>query len=185
MKTPPYFRRQASPLSGSPASGFSLVEVLLALGLCAICLLTLLGLLSVGIRSDRTTLQQSVAANIAGAAMADLRATPLSTPSYTPKQVLYSPRFRFMLPASGTGIQTVYVSGDGTPLTEVNANLSSHADTYRVSVLGAIRPLGTGQRLASALTILVTWPGQADPTATTLPSHYAGSFQTVTYLDQN
>ncbi|HEY8967094.1 MAG TPA: prepilin-type N-terminal cleavage/methylation domain-containing protein, partial [Candidatus Methylacidiphilales bacterium] len=84
------------------ARGFSLVEVVTALGLSAICLLTLLGLLSIGIRSDKTTVQQSIAANIAGAALSDLRSAPLSTPSYAPGAVLYSPRFRFKLPAPAT-----------------------------------------------------------------------------------
>jgi len=154
-----------------------MVEVVIALGVAAICLLTLMGLLTIGITNNKTTIQQSVAANIAGAAMADLRATPLSNQSYTPGEVLYSPRFRFVLPAPGTGLQTVYVSDDGTPLTTVNANLSSSASTYRVSVMGPLRPSLSGtaiQRLASPIYILVTWP-----------SHYTGSFQAVTYLDQN
>jgi len=167
--------------------GFSMVEVILALGMTTFCLLILMGLLPVGIHSDKTTLQQSIAANIAGAAMADLRAAPLSNQSYSSSEVLYSPRFRFVLPAptDGNGMQTIYVSDDGTPLTSVNANLATNIGTYRISVLGPQRPSGTLQRLASPLYILVTWPGQADPTATIWPSHYAGSFQAVSYLDQN
>jgi len=165
--------------------GFSMVEVILALGMTTFCILILMGLLPVGIHSDKTTLQQSIAANIAGAAMADLRATPLSNPSYSSSEVLYSPRFRFVLPAPASGIQTIYVSDDGTPLTAVNANLATNVGTYRLSIVGPQRPSGTLQRLASPLYILVTWPGQADPTATNWPSHYAGSFQAVSYLDQN
>jgi len=77
------------------------------------------------------------------------------------------------------------VTDDGTPLTAINANAPSGTGTYRVTTMIPLRSAGSLQRLASPIYILVTWPGQADPTASTWPSHYAGSFQTVTYLDQN
>jgi len=171
-------------------AGFSLIEVVVALGVTTFCVVTLMALLAVGVNGDKTTIQRSLAANIADAVMADLRATPLSTQSYSPTLTLNSPRFRFVLPATGTGTQTVYVATDGTPLTALNANLSTAnlstgAGTFRVSISGPLRPSGTGQRTASPVYILVTWPGQADATATTWPSHYAGSFEVVTYLDQN
>jgi prepilin-type N-terminal cleavage/methylation domain-containing protein len=165
--------------------GFSLVEVVIALGIVAICLLTLMGLLASGFTRDQSSVEKSIAVNIAGAAVADLRATPSSSQSYTPGQTLYSPRFRFSLPA-GTGPQTVYVADDGTPLTGVNAALTATGSgTYRVSILGPARPTGTAQRLASPIYVMVTWPGQADPNPATWPKNYLGSFQTVTYLDQN
>jgi uncharacterized protein (TIGR02598 family) len=165
--------------------GFTLVEVVLALGVVSFCLLTLMGILATGFVSNKTTIQKSIAVNIAGAAIADLRAAPLASQSYTPSQTLHSPRFGFSLPATGTGMQTVYVADDGTPVTALNANLSSGVSSYRVSIVGLTRPSGTGQRLASPVYVLVTWPGQADPTASSLPSHYTGSFQMVTYMDQN
>ena len=164
--------------------GFSLVEVVTALGIAAICLLTLMGLLAVGVNSNKSTIQESIAVNIAEAVAADLRATPLITQSYTTSETRYSPRFRFVLPA-GANMQTVYVSGDGTPLTTVNTNLPAGTAAYRVTIQGPARPSGTEQRTASPIYILVTWPGLADPNATTWPSAYAGSFQVVTYLDQN
>jgi len=171
-------------------AGFSLIEVVVALGVTTFCVMTLMALLAVGINSDKTTVQRSLAANIADAVMADLRATPLANQSYVPTETLYSPRFRFMLPATLTGTQTVYVAADGTPLTALNmnlstANLSSGAGTFRVSISGPLRPSGTAQRTASPVYVLITWPGQADATAATWPSHYAGSFEVVTYLDQN
>jgi uncharacterized protein (TIGR02598 family) len=167
--------------------GFTLVEVVLALGVVSFCLVTLMGLLATGLLSNKTAIEKSAAVNIAGAAVADIRATPLSSQTYTSGQVLTSPRFGFLVPApsTGTGMQTVYVADDGTPVTAVNANLTSSSAIYRVSVMGPARPSLANQRLASPIYVLVTWPAQADPTAASLPSHYAGSFQTVTYLDQN
>jgi prepilin-type N-terminal cleavage/methylation domain-containing protein len=178
--------------------GFTLVEVVLALAVVAFCLVTLMGLLATGLVGNKTTLQKSVAVNIAGAVAADLRATPLSNQNYSVGETLYTPRFNFTVPVaappsggglSPTGMQTVYVGEDGTPLTTVNAALTASATTsYRVTIMGPYRPAGTGQRFASPVYILVTWPGQADPNPAKSPYwpiHYSGSFQTVTYLDQN
>jgi uncharacterized protein (TIGR02598 family) len=174
--------------------GFSLIEVVTALGIVAICVLTLMGLLAVGINSNKTTVNQSIAVNIAGAVAADLRATPLITQSYSTSETRYSPRFGFRLPANTSsnpnGIQSVYVSDEGTPLTAVNASLPAGTASYRVTVEGPSQPSVSNQRTASPVFILVTWPGQADPNPSqsgtpTWPSNYAGSFQVVTYLDQN
>ncbi len=171
--------------------GFSMIEVVMALGVAAFCLVILMALLPVGINSDKATSQQTIASHLADAAMADLREAPLATQSYLPAGVLYSPRFRFALPAAAGGApQTVYVADDGTPLTVPGANLpaGTAVATYRVNVLGPARPATTGtqpQRGASPVYILVTWPGQADPAAAQWPSHYAGTFEAVAYLDQN
>jgi uncharacterized protein (TIGR02598 family) len=170
--------------------GFSLVEVVVALGVAAFCLLTLMGLLVVGINGSSMSAQQSVAVNIATAVATDLRATPLNCQNYTPSLKLYSPRFGITVPAptAGNGMQTFYVSVDGTPLTQVYPATTSTppANTaYRVTVQGPLRPTVTGQRVASPVFILVTWPGLADPTEATWPSHFTGSFQTSIYLDEN
>jgi len=170
--------------------GFSLVEVVVALGVCAFCLLTLMGLLVVGINGTSMSAQQSVAVNIATAVATDLRATPLSNQSYTPSLKLYSPRFGITVPAptTGNGMQTFYTSVDGTPLTQVYPATTSTPPpntAYRVTIQGPLRPSGTSQRIASPVFILVTWPGLADPTESMWPSHFAGSFQTSIFLDEN
>lgn len=46
------------------AAGFSLVEVTLALGVAAICLITLLGLLPAGVKTQQTSIQQTTANQI-------------------------------------------------------------------------------------------------------------------------
>ena len=60
--------------------GFSLVEVTLALGVASVCLIAIFGLLPVGLRTNQDAIQQVAAADILGAVMTDLRATPVSTP---------------------------------------------------------------------------------------------------------
>jgi uncharacterized protein (TIGR02598 family) len=60
----------------SAASAFSLVEVTLALGVAAFCLIAIFGLIPVGVQTNRNATSQTRAANIMAAVSADLRATP-------------------------------------------------------------------------------------------------------------
>jgi uncharacterized protein (TIGR02598 family) len=58
------------------SSGFSLVEVTLAIGVAAFCLIAIFGLMPVGIQTNRKATAQTAATNIMSAAVADMRATP-------------------------------------------------------------------------------------------------------------
>jgi len=57
-------------------AAFSLVEVTLAMGIAAICLVALFGLMPVGVQTNRSATSQTAATNIVAAVVADLRATP-------------------------------------------------------------------------------------------------------------
>jgi uncharacterized protein (TIGR02598 family) len=57
-----------------PASAFSLVEVTLALGVAAFCLITVFGLIPVGLKTQQTSIQQTIANNITSEVIGDLRA---------------------------------------------------------------------------------------------------------------
>jgi uncharacterized protein (TIGR02598 family) len=61
------------------ASAFSLVEVTLALGIAAFCLIAVFGLLPIGVQTNRNATSQTAATNIMAAVIADLRATPTTT----------------------------------------------------------------------------------------------------------
>jgi uncharacterized protein (TIGR02598 family) len=65
----------------STVPAFSLVEVTLALGIAAICLLALFGLMPVGVQTNRSATSQTAATNIIAAVVADLRATPTTNTS--------------------------------------------------------------------------------------------------------
>jgi uncharacterized protein (TIGR02598 family) len=56
--------------------GFSLVEVTLALGIAAFCLIAVFGLMPVGVQTNRNATSQTTATNIMAAVVSDLRATP-------------------------------------------------------------------------------------------------------------
>lgn len=57
-------------------AAFSLVEVTLALGIAAFCLIAVFGLMPVGVQTNRNAASQTVATNIMAAVVSDLRATP-------------------------------------------------------------------------------------------------------------
>jgi uncharacterized protein (TIGR02598 family) len=57
-------------------AGFSLVEVTLALGVAAFCLVAVFGLMPVGVQTNRNATSQTAATSIMAAVVADLRATP-------------------------------------------------------------------------------------------------------------
>ena len=54
-------------------AAFSLVEITLALGIAAFCLLGVLGLLTAGLQTQRTSVQQTTANEILSEVAADLR----------------------------------------------------------------------------------------------------------------
>src|SRR4029453_3243408 len=79
-------------------AAFSLVELTLALGIAAFCLIALVGIIPVGVQTNRNATSQTAAANIMAAVIADLRATPTTTNT--------SSRFTIGFGTSGT--QTRY-----------------------------------------------------------------------------
>src|SRR5881275_894080 len=62
------------------SNAFSLVEVTLAIGVAAVCLVAVLGLLPVGVQTNRNATSQTAATNIIAAVVADMRATARCQP---------------------------------------------------------------------------------------------------------
>ena len=59
-----------------PTAAFSLVEVTLALGVAAFCLIAILGLLPAGLNTNQNSTRQTTANGILSAILTDIRATP-------------------------------------------------------------------------------------------------------------
>jgi uncharacterized protein (TIGR02598 family) len=120
-------------------SGFSLVEVTLALGIAAFCLIAVFGLLPVGVQTNRNATSQTAATNILAAVVADLRATPLTNAT----SVQYGITF-------GTNPPPLYFDGSGQFTTTLVAN-----SRYQLNVMW----YGTsGLRYAD---LKITWPAAA------------------------
>jgi Tfp pilus assembly protein PilV len=158
-------------------SGFSLVEIAVALGIAGFCLSSIIGLLPIGIRSNQSSIEQTTAASIAKAIVADLRAKGPNSQK--------SPTYNLVLPLAGTttngAFQTIYLSD--TSFSHSLVTSGAFPSRYRVSV-GALPPAG-GQRTATPVRVLVTWPAMADRDPAAWPTNYSGSYETFTILDCN
>jgi uncharacterized protein (TIGR02598 family) len=125
----------------SPAAAFSLIEVTLALGVAAFCLITVFGLIPVAVLTNRNASSQTRATNIMAAVVADLRATPSASTT--------SAQFGIVFGTSGT--QTRYFDDAGTASTSPAAN-----SRYRLDITWNTAP--TGLRYAD---VKVWWPAAA------------------------
>jgi type II secretory pathway pseudopilin PulG len=155
-------------MKGHLTSAFSLVEVTLALGIAAFCLIAVFGLLPVGMQTNRNAKSQSRATNLMAAVMADLRSTPRTTnPNPTSLQ--------FCIPLSGT--TTIYFDSEGRCSSDPAGSVTRPCVTgtswvppldtrYRVNIITF--PSNGNLNLTYA-DLKVTWPAPADP-ATTTPS---------------
>jgi uncharacterized protein (TIGR02598 family) len=149
------------------ARGFSLVEVVMALGICSFCLIALLGLLSRGLSTNRDTVNQTEAAGIARMVQSDIAAREIGADG-TPQSG--SSRYQIMV-ASGQK-KTFFVKADGT--LETNPQVA----TYRVDI-----SFGTATDVAAIpVYILVTWPSAANPSGT-WPAKPVGSFESATAIN--
>jgi uncharacterized protein (TIGR02598 family) len=181
----------------SPAA-FSLIEVTLALGIAAFCLLTVFGLLPIGLNSTQNASEQTAVSGIATAISADFHGVALlsSTGASTSQ-------FQFQIPAPGQNQSsvphTLYFSQDGSPAGTVDQNATdgiyNSSPRYRATVTVTPDPTlqkvtqNTEPRTATMLYkvwILVTWPALADPKPADnngYPSNFAGSFETFTAVN--
>jgi uncharacterized protein (TIGR02598 family) len=146
------------------STGFSLVEITLALGVAAFCLLALFGLLPLGLQTNQNSISQTAAASVLSSIIADLRATP--------KTSLTSPQYDITFGAA----KSLYFDGEGTPVTPTDPNATPR---YRVTITFPASPAGAFA--PTFVSLKVTWPALVDP-ATTTP---AGFVETFAALDRH
>src|SRR6266576_3269841 len=162
-------------------AAFSLVEVTLALGIAAFCLITVFALVPVAVLTNRNATSQTRATNVMAAVVADLRSS---------KTRSTSARFGITIPSNhtlGAGsncdrcsscwnaqTQTIYFDGSGQVV-------ASTAALYRVTLTLVQNATATSTTGALFYDVRATWPAQADPCATT-PS---GSVEILAAFDRN
>lgn len=173
------------------ATGFTLIEVALALGVMAFCLVALLALLPIGLKLNQTSIENTAITSATAAIMADLFATPLTASQ--------SPRFNFKVPAPGAPAtpaaapQTLFLpaSGDSDGSVALKAGASpvftgaSQTQSRYRACVWFTPPTDAKSKAATLVHILVTWPAIADQQPSTVPKNYTGSFETVTALNRN
>ena len=136
---------------------FSLVEVTLALGIAAFCLITVFGLIPVGVQTNRNATSQTAATNIIASVIADMRATTSSI----------SPQYGITFGSS----KTLYFDGAGQFTTSLGTN-----SRYRARITFPSSPAGL-----SYADVKVTWPAPVDPAVGTP----GGSVEMFAAFDRN
>jgi uncharacterized protein (TIGR02598 family) len=134
----------------SPA-GFSLVEVTLALGIAAFCLITVFGLLPLGVKTNQSSISQTAATAILSSVTADLRATPGTS--------LISRQYEITIGTS----KVLYFDGEGRAVPPGDPNASPR---YRLTVTFPSDPAGAFA--PTFVTLKVSWPALLDPATTTV-----------------
>jgi Tfp pilus assembly protein PilV len=139
-------------------AGFSLIEVVLAMGVVAFCLVSIIGLLSVGIGSTDASTEQTTLANILSAVSADLRSTPnpsVAAASAATGQAAASPIYGIQIPPAGVTSSlsatpmSIYLGPNG------ERESSVAAARYLLSVWTSV-PAGNRQEIVVRL--MLSWP---------------------------
>jgi Tfp pilus assembly protein PilV len=152
-----------------PDAAFSLVELTLALGVAAFCLIGVFGLMPAGVQTNRNATSQTRATNIMAAVVADLRATPKSPSSWNGT----SSQFCISLGTS----TTLYFDREGRCSGDLAGSTSPCGVSWNPALqtryqLNITFP-STGNLTYAELK--VTWPAAADP-ATATPNGSAEMF---------
>jgi uncharacterized protein (TIGR02598 family) len=159
-------------------AAFSLVELTIALGVISFCLLTIIGLLAIGINSTHSSTTQTAATNLLTAVTSDLEAVPNTTPSYnltvgakgtvakpagtSISAINGSPMFNLTIPVGGsstTTTQTLYVGENG--LTNTVAGSVYQVNIWITPANNSTYP--THQETYAR--ILISWPAAAPYTS--------------------
>jgi hypothetical protein len=161
----------------SEKAAFSLVEVTLALGVAAFCLIVLLGLLPSGLKTQQNSMQQTIANDIMGEILGDLRADVRLPPGQASKEgesgfglhghwaVVWAPDTLFFtnnVQLVGGGPQS------GDPAAPPDA-------TFRAKITYLFPPNAS----TSVAKVVVTWPAQVIPTDTAVPAGRVETFIAV------
>ncbi|MEY2490893.1 MAG: hypothetical protein QOC70_2835 [Verrucomicrobiota bacterium] len=140
------------------SAGFSLVEVTLALGVAAFCLIALFGLLPLGVQANQNAISQTAAASVLSSVVADLRAAPKTSLTSS----LYGVTF-------GT-TKLLYFDGEGRSVSSTDPSVNPR---YRVTITFPASPISAFA--PTFATLKVTWPALVDP-ATNTPAGFVETF---------
>ena len=161
-------------------SAFSLVELIIALGVAAFCLIAVFGLIPVGVQTNRNATSQTAATSILANVVSDLRRAPVPRPTPSPVR---SSVYGITIPAVGganTTAQILYFDDTGRFSNVIAPPFPTPFQArYQMSVtFPTPAPNNPGGTYAD---LKVIWPAAVDP-STTRPS---GSAEMFTALDRH
>jgi uncharacterized protein (TIGR02598 family) len=134
-------------------SAFSLVELTVALGIAAFCLIAVFGIMPVGVQTNRNATSETAATNIMAAVVSDLRATPRCLPTSSIYQITLG---TVCTPVSTPSPTTLYFDGTGQFSTLLGSN-----SRYQLNVTWS--QTGGGVTALRSAYVKVTWPAAATP----------------------
>ena len=143
----------------STAAAFSLVEVTLAIGIAAFCLIAVIGIIPVGVQTNRNATSQTVATNIMASVVTDLRSTSKTKTTSSQFGISYT-----------TSPQTRYFDASGTPT--ISLTTSSR---YRLDITWS----NSGWDGLKYADLKVWWPAAATA------ANASGSTEMFAALDRN
>jgi type II secretory pathway pseudopilin PulG len=151
---------------------FSLVEVVLALGVAAFSLIAVFALLPVGVQTNRNAISQTAATGIVASVIADLRATP------KPPALNTSSQYQIVFGTS----KTLYFDGTGQCSTDLAGSIKPDGTAWSPTLqtryqLNITFPWNSG--LAYGADLKVTWP------AAPIPANASGSTEVFAAFDRN
>ncbi len=132
--------------------GFSLVEVTLALGVAAVSMLVIFGLLPIGLQTNQRSIEQTTAADILSSVIADLRATPVTNPRGNGTT---STQFGISIPAAGSAGTTILF------FNSAGQSASSQQPDSRYRVTLSFVANGGNPKTATFVDLQLTWPAGA------------------------
>jgi type II secretory pathway pseudopilin PulG len=145
---------------------FSLVEVTLALGVAAFCLIAVLGLLPTGLKTQQNSIQQTTANQIISTIFSDLRADVRLPPGQASKACPDPPDPN--QPCQWSNLHghwrsvavpdTLYFTNEAKQTGTINGSPPADA-VFRAKITYRFPPSET----TSLADIRVTWPAQIDP----------------------
>jgi type II secretory pathway pseudopilin PulG len=140
------------------APGFSLVEVALALGVAAFCLITVLGLMPAALRTQQTSTEQTTANAILSAQAADLRAAVRYPPGLQDKLNTQQKTINDHWQSRATP-DKLYFTINGAQTGVVDASPIPSDAVFRLTLTYLFPPSET----TSLAGLTVSWPAAVDP----------------------
>ncbi|MDR0533234.1 MAG: hypothetical protein LBH01_04700 [Verrucomicrobiales bacterium] len=134
-----------------PDKGFSLVEVVLALGVASFALLAIIGMLPVGVNTQQDSMRETIATNIGTAIINDLNQVPGESEG---KGTGNTKSSLYQIEVNATEREECFVDENG----KLIAPSTARPTDYKV-VVNLIRP--ASGRSATCGTVDISWPATA------------------------
>ena len=152
-------------------AAFSLVELTLAIGIIAFCLLALIALLPVAAKTNRTAVQQTTANSILTAIINDFHSTQKGAGNS-------SKQYKALFPNGSQRTGYLYFSNEGS--TGQKSDQPTSATTFYATITYMDPPAGSGSKTATLFNVKVSWPYRGNTSGTP-----EGSVETFLSLDRN